>query len=73
MSSRRKNQAVNLQPWYGEAQLLITLAGQTMSQEEYEDIQEYVRGKLERKYGTALVNVEILAGDGEWGDPNDLL
>lgn len=73
MSRKDKQHVTNLQPWYGEAQLLITVAGEVISYDDYEDIQEVLREKLQIKYGERLINVEILPDEGVWGDPDDLL
>lgn len=62
----------NLQPWYGDAQLLITLAGQALPDEDHEKIRELVESYLKKKYKKALISVELPFTDGEWGDPSDL-
>lgn len=56
------------QPYYGEAQLLITTRDIDIDG-DYDELQDVIKQHLEKKYGEGTVkSVEIFGEEGEFGD-----
>lgn len=57
------------QPYYGDAQLLITMNDGPIIEDCYKELQDVIKDWLEQKYGKGSVKcVEIIGEEGEYGD-----
>lgn len=66
---------MNKQPFYGRIDLLVTLAGVSITEDMANEVRKAVHLAIANHTGNFndVVSVEVEHFDGEWGDPSDLM